>query len=778
MKKRFTLFVVASMLFALNMSAQETEVYVTTKAEFTTAFNAHPGTPGSVTKIIIAAGKNDDGTYAQATSDFTLNVGNFTPEATACADGTIIITSNQTDIDNLPHVPLGLNMSAQAADSHFSLVIENVSFEYRAGNLATSGQIVYWNKADCHADSIVFRNCQLTNIPRTLIRTVPAQTDGVYNSDNTLNRFVMEGCKVHDMELTSGNTWPIVYLATQTDEVVFRNNMFYNIPYAKQILTWNYCEPTGKEVHVTFENNLVVAAKGTWKGFDGNEASGPFSMIDVGGFLGSMTSYDINNNIILTPEVGVEYTAWGNVSQKGGITLTEAQESKILGCTGGMVFAANNVIEGYAAWTAGNNKTEDGDRTWLIGPVGSEAQVEDGGEGRIDMATAGLAWTDFYDAHSADFRLEKSHALFAQNIGPSIMYVDKFPVKASLSVSVEGPSYIDYTVSPNKENYEVGDVVTITVNDHNSKYRTFNTFKGWNDGNMDNPRTVTLDGAVELTATYEDATTGLVSAFTFPTVPAAGQNKLSSYDADIFAEGYQASVSQMIVPDVTDEEGNVIGVEDAYRQVDGSENRFNYRAVKFGEDPASDQMAVISRKSTAAARAAGMPDYFIFTFPAKDLTDITFSAFVGTDNFGYKKQLADYSLDGNTWTNFASVELEKRDADFSGTAGQLYGWNELVGTLPAEANNQETVYVRIIGDINAEDKFVTNTAAGEIDTETAGMFEYCGNVMITASKVDDGITFVNNDESGDNAIYNLMGMKVGNTSKGIVIKNGKKFVVK
>ena len=298
MKKRFTLFVVASMLFALNMSAQETEVYVTTKAEFTTAFNAHPGTPGSVTKIIIAAGKNDDGTYAQATSDFTLNVGNFTPEATACADGTIIITSNQTDIDNLPHVPIGINMDSQAAGSHFSLVVENVSFEYRAGNLASSGQIVYWNKKDCHADSIIFRNCQLTNVPRSIVRTVPPQTDGVYNSDNTLGRFVMEGCKVHNMDIISGNNWPLVYLATQTDEVTFRNNMFYNIPYSKQILTWNYCEPTGENVHVTFENNLVVASKGTWKGFDGTEANGTFSMIDVGGYLGSMADYQINNNII------------------------------------------------------------------------------------------------------------------------------------------------------------------------------------------------------------------------------------------------------------------------------------------------------------------------------------------------------------------------------------------------------------------------------------------------------------------------------------------------
>ena len=776
MKKRFTLLVTAIMLCILNVCAQETEVYVTTKAEFTTAFNAHPGTPGSVTKIIIASAKNEDGSYAQATSDFTLNVGNFTPDATACADGTIIITSNQTDIDNLPHVLIGINFDSQTADSHFSFVVENVSFEYRAGNLASSGQILYWNGKDCHADSIVFRNCQICNIPRTLIRTVPAQTDGVYNV-NTLHKFVMEGCKVHDNNILTGNSWATVYLGTRTEEITFRNNMFYNMPISKNILTYNYADPTGTDTKVNFENNLVVIAKGTCDA-DANGAAGSssFDLINVGSYLGFMTEYNINNNIILTPQVG-EYPVWGNLNTKQMVNFSEYGETRVLICTGGMVFANNNVIEGYAAWSAGNNKDEEGNRTWLIGPAGSEAGSEDPTEGRVDMATAGLSWSDFYDASASDFRLEKSHPLYAQNIGPSLMYIDKFPVKASLSVNVEGPEYIDYTVSPNKENYETGDVVTITVNDHNSKYRTFNTFKGWSDGSMENPRTVTLDGAVNLTATYEDATSGLVSAFTFPTTPSEGQNKLVSYAADIFAEGYQATVTQMIVPNITDEEGNVTGVGDAYQPVDGSENRFNYRAVKFGEDPATDQMAVISRKSTGGARAAGKPDYFIFTIPAKDLTDITFSAFVGTDNFGYKKQLADYSLDGSTWTNFASVELTQRDADFSGTAGQLYGWNELVGTLPAEANNQEVVYVRIIGDNSGEDLYVTNTAAGEIDVENASMFEYAGNVLITATN-SDGISIINNAEKNDGTIFNLMGIKVNNATKGVFIKNGKKFIVK
>ena len=87
------------------------------------------------------------------------------------------------------------------------------------------------------------------------------------------------------------------------------------------------------------------------------------------------------------------------------------------------------------------------------------------------------------------------------------------------------------------------------------------------------------------------------------------------------------------------------------------------------------------------------------------------------------------------------------------------------------------VYVRIIGDNTGEDLYVTNSAAGEINTAEATMFEYAGNVMITASNAD-GITVVKNAEENDNAVYNLMGIKVNETSKGIFIKNGKKYILK
>lgn len=767
MKRIFTLIALGTIMAAQTVRAQETVTYVTNKTEFTNAFNAHPGTPGSVSKIILAGQKDAEGNYPVANRE-VFNIGNFTPSVQSNADGTIIICSEQNEMDKQPILQFGLNLDTQAADSHFSLVFENVQMEYRSGNLATSGQIIYWNKKDCHADSIIFRNCNITNIPRSLIRTVPAQTDGVYNSDNTLNRFVMEGCRVFDNDITSGNNWPIVYLATKTAEVTFRNNMFYNLPYSKQILTWNYCEPTGENVDVNFENNLVVASRGTWRGYDGTEADGTFDIISVGAFLGNMASYNFNNNIVLTPEVGVEYTAYGNRDQKGTIMLTDLGEnpSKLIAATGGMVFAENNVVEGYAAWSAGNNKDEEtGERTWIVGPGGSETPGSEGvSEGRIDMATAGLAWSDFYDAHGCDFRLLKSHPLYAQNIGPAMMYVDKFPVRATVTVNIQGSSSVDYEISPVKENYNVGDEVTITLNDHNSYYRTLNNFLGWSDGSTENPRTITLDGPVELTAVYESVPVFNYIDFSRLT---KNDNNMVSYEADIFADEANKAVVTMMFADSIEGNPYVAASADGYK--------FQGRPAKFGEDPEEMRIPCITRRTTAQRRGFGKMDYVCISFSTKDLTDVNVSALVGTDNFCYKTQNLECSLDGENWTAIGTIELETREADFAGTPGLLAGWADLNGTLPAEAENQEKVYVRIISDPASE--AITNPAAGELDLETVDAFEYVGSILITSGS-SQGINEVSRAIEANAPVYNLMGIRVNNTQKGLLIQGGKKFIVK
>ena len=783
MKRKLTLIALAALTLApATVSAEGWTQYVTNKSEFDNALAAFTGTNGETCTIVVVKAKNDDGTFEPADNSVVIrgNYGVTSAQMANLLDGTLVITSNATSIDNQPRLQLGFNMPTQAADSHLSLVFRNVSVEYRADNTATSGQVIYWNKQDCHADSIIFDGCNIANIPRTLIRTVPAQVDGVTNSDNTLHTFKMIGCKVHDNNITSGNQWATVYLGVTTDEIIIKDNMFYNMPFSKNILTYNYCEPTGAGTRVDFENNTVVIAKGTATAdFNGPvEANVGFSVIGVGQYLGTMAQYNINNNLFLTPQVG-EYPVWGTLSQKGMVNFSEYGETVILSCTGGIISAANNVAEGYAPWSAGNNKDkETGEGTWLVYPQD--------GEGIVGMADAGLSWSDFYDAANSDFRMLKSHALYNMGrvsdesgmptaettcVGSSLMYVDKFPQKSSITVNIAGSNAVDYTISPVKENYESGDEVTITLKDHNSYYRTINTFKGWNDGSMENPRTVTLDGNVVLTATYESMN-NIVNLVDFSRVTGNINGEPASYESDVFMdEAHKAIVTYMATDTVGLGEGTKVA---PFEYVEATQ--MQARAAKFGEDPVEKQMPVVSRRSPAVANVAGQPNYIVVAFSTKDIKDVAFSCFVGTDNHAFENQYLEYSLDKQAWTRFAEVVMVKRDTLIADTQWTYGGWTELKGDLPAAAENQDVVYVRVISDPNSPTIF--NPVAGTKTKEADETFEYVGSILITHSASDGIFNISDNQESKNTPVYNIMGIRVNDNARGLLIKNGRKYIVR
>lgn len=79
-----------------------------------------------------------------------------------------------------------------------------------------------------------------------------------------------------------------------------------------------------------------------------------------------------------------------------------------------------------------------------------------------------------------------------------------------------------------------------------------------------------------------------------------------------------------------------------------------------------------------------------------------------------------------------------------------------------------------------------NPETGEVIWDvyiTQDAFEYMGSILITGdtSSVSDGIEEVTADEQqfDENApMYNVMGMKVAKGTKGLIIQNGKKFMVK
>lgn len=730
------------------MMATERIDTVRTKSEFTAAITAaNSAKAGDVYKLVCKWDASE-----------VLSLSTVKPEMTA---GTLIITSEETEYDKMPQMMVGFDWAADLLDNgNFALIFENVGLQYRTGKEATSGQIVYFNKRDAQMDSIVFRNCDISNYPRTLYRAVPKSSAA--EDIKTIGKIEMTNCRVHDCNISSGNNWACIYPGQAVQEVIIKDNFFYNMPYCQAIFQMGYAsEGTGTVPEFTFENNTILQAKSTT---EGGTISNRFQVINVGAYFGLGATYNINNNIFLAPQAGtyIDYLKNDTTDFTG--------DGVILNANNALVYASNNVVDplGFKSIEE-NNPGDASENFWYDYEIQNSYTPEEAG---ITSWESGVA---FQDAEKSLYYMQKSSPAYTMGkdgtyLGSANMYVETFPTKADINISIVGPSYITYTISPEKTQYYVDDEVTITLNDHNSIYRTFNTFKGWSDGSNDLTRTITLTEDFNQTATFENDNT-VLSAFDFSTIT-ANNNQLASYDADIYLNmepAFQATVKAIVCDTATAKVA-------PFPYVDGV---FQGRPAKFGEDTEELQMPIISRRTAAIAKEA-QRDYAQIEFTTKNISDVKISAYVGTDNNAAKTQALEYSADGTNWTRLASVDIENGI------------WEELKGTLPAELNNQEKVYVRIIGDLTNGHIITPDPSGGLVDDSgneneaaylAADAFEYIGNILITAdtSGAQTGIVNVNNDSKTFDAnapIYNMMGMKVAKGTKGLLIQNGKKFIVK
>ncbi len=733
----------AMTLLPSSMQATERIDTVTTKNEFTEAINAaNAAKAGDVFKIVC---KWDAAT--------PLNIGNVKPTMAA---GTLIITSDETEYDKMPQMLVGFDWAGDLNDDgKFALIFENVGLQYRNnGKEEKSGQIVYFNKRDAQMDSIVFRNCDISNYPRTLYRAVPKSSAAA--DIKNIGKIEMTNCRVHDANISTGNNWAVIYPGQAVQEVVIKDNMFYDIPHCKAIFQMGYAsEGTGATPTFTFENNTVIQAKAVPADSTFNNK---FTVINAGGYFGLGAQFNINNNIFLAPQAGNYADITKDAFNGDGV---------ILNANSAVVYASNNVIDPIAYKPLQNNDPgETSENYWYINEVTNSYAPADAG------ITSWESGVTFQDAEKSLYYMLKNSPAYTMGVngtylGSANTYVDEFPVKASVNVTINGPLYITYDVAPAKSQYYVGDEVTITLNDHNSMYRTFNTFKGWSDGSNEKVRTIVLDKDFNETATFENDET-VISAFDFSTIK-ANNNKLASYDADIFFNTdttFRATVKAIVCDTATSKVA-------PFNYIEGY---FQGRAAKFGEDDAELQMPIISRRTAAIAKEA-QRDYALIIFSTKAMSNVKISAFVGSDNNAAKTQALEYSTDSVTWTRLTAVDIENG------------AWQELAADLPAELENKDRVLVRIIGDL-ANGHIVTPDPDGGLVDDAgqevaekylaADSYEYIGNILISGNTAN-GIVIVNNEKKAADSnapIYNMMGMKVAKGTKGLLIQNGKKFIVK
>ena len=775
--KKITFMALAAMLLApATTMADSWQKIVTNANEFKSAFNAvGAGAAGETYEIICDWDASE-----------LVEAGKLKPKQT---NGRLVIRSNQTDFDKMPQLQMAFEWGTDAPargelGQQMSIIIENM-------NMVGTGSYLMDNRRAIYADTIALRHCDIHGQARSILRLDGDKGELKGDDGNKLTAadyFVdvieVKECRLHGTAQVQKDNWSTFRTFIPFNNFSVTDCMIYDMPYTKSV--WETRNPNTTPSQVNFSNNMVLL------GQNKAIATSGFTPLMTGANLPAGTTIQMHNNIFAGPQKGINILV-NDTSSYNSTVITNAQ--------GAVIIAQNNVVDEGVSYLSMDELTAK-----LMGDGTVEGYVPSTmiASGTINLSTVeGFSWetgATFQDASIDQYNMLNSNPWKTQGfnyiagegvyyIGPSIAYVDAFPVLAKLNVTVDGPSYITATVSPEKSVYYVGDEVAISFNDHNSAHRILNTFKGWSDDATikEATRTVKLEGDLNLSAKFEPIVDGIVSLLDFSALTA---NNLETYEADVFIDDVHKAVATMMVVDTVGLSEGLVASPFKYVQATAANKNFQARAAKFAEDPIELQMPIISRRTPAAAHHGATPqvNYAVFTLSTKDLKDIKFSCYVGSDNYMFTKQMADYSVDGGTtWTNFASYEMteeDARDALFKAEEipGKLFGWAELKGNLPAAAENVESVQIRVISD-PASTALVNE--AESIALDASDTFEYIGSVLITAdcSGIDTGINGIQTNNSkvfnANAPIYNLMGVQVKNASaNGLYIQNGKKFFKK
>ncbi len=195
--------------------------------------------------------------------------------------------------------------------------------------------------------------------------------------------------------------------------------------------------------------------------------------------------------------------------------------------------------------------------------------------------------------------------------------------------------------------YEEGTDVKLTVN--NNKILSFT---GWEDGTTNAERIINMDGEKSLTVNY--AVADYIVAWDF----------------------YQDSPNTERAADYrsNSENGGLLSL----RKADGTTGTWLTRGVNNGAEE--------GRWGARIWRLLSDGWYWEVSFSTKGFSNITLSNGFGHSYNTYAVMRAEYSVDGENFTKLGTYDIPVR------------GWVDGEFTLPEEANNQERVWIRWLGD--------------------------------------------------------------------------------
>ena len=260
-----------------------------------------------------------------------------------------------------------------------------------------------------------------------------------------------------------------------------------------------------------------------------------------------------------------------------------------------------------------------------------------------------------------------------------------------LALTVDGTNDYMVTVSPapdvvdGKWMYEAGTVVVLTANEYDGLV----TFNNWSDGTTSSEKTITMNADTELTAVYAEA--DIIAGWDFYKAGSSGRK------ADFASADNESAALSLVYPD-----GTTSGWLDKSTLSGGGYESFKGAAVNWRNNVEIGSTWWQTKVNAGAFADINVQFQMLYNYNA------------------YQTYNAEYSLDGENWTNFGSITMTgaKAVASFS-------------EKLPTACDNQESLFIRMIADKTSD---IDGTESAN-DGNTLAMFFITG----TPKLVDDPV---------------------------------------
>lgn len=588
----------------------------------------------------------------------------------------------------------------------FSLHFENLIVRQSQGTWGNSKHLISFKDADKHyIDTLEFVNCELTELCRSIYRGEVNGAGEDFSGAGTMKFFRMENCTVHN-GFRQANAMPAIYMAQPVNEMVFKNNTFYDLTYLNGIVSFGTMqENTGRQaVKVTFENNTLCAvSRASLLGYAGGVTSDSEFHIKNNFFLQPDWADDMNNRFGDSNSVHGGMGVLGDTEDANGILTADsianriAKGINITNLDGGLVQLENNVVYGYKY----QNLSEAIELGNIIAIGNTEEEFFDTFPAAFTMEDVEFAWSDFAGAQQDMFQINKSHKVYTAGkngapIGNENNYTDQVIKIVTVTTHVEGSNSATVSVTPEKDAYTTGEKVILSVNTKGS----LNTFKGWSNGMTDPTIEVELTDNLDITATFEEIP--YIAVWNLDDITTNNVTKVPPVAPNYGNEALKLSYARYFKVDSISFDGYRYGAE-ASEAYDGSKAAIQTRNNKVSGDVRN--CFIIQTPTTQFLTEGGGKADYLYIDVAEALKASKLNFFVASDNVPYNTYAISYTTDGETWTDAATFTMVGR-----ANTNEWYPVEANLPELPAGAQ------IRIKG-VESEGYYVSENFTNELTTE-------------------------------------------------------------